>query len=458
MKKKNNYSMNINDSQTNLINKTFNNNKRPLLEILACEETLKDFEEYLLEKGFNDMMLCITSAKHEERKQFNKFFEYFGIETKSQELKQQFIRNLSTHLNDIRGNESKTETKNQSLAIIAVALQNCKLREQFYPENCEAKNFSTNLLPLLSQAQYFLRFAENCNASFSTMNIFDKKKKKKKINIIDTNNFLYSNSQMMPVHKSGTIEKNCKKHFKKISQTIAEKSQQQKQQYNVKIINIVPTSHYWGTQQNPHIIEAYNTISNGNKDIEYRMLFNIDKKDLTNQYIYNDETKAKIRKMTNDNIQIQLYDGKKRKQTPFPENDKNIAVNYLNSGDHLVFPPNEGFIYFSNQPPKSGSMDVAMTRTDFFTRLGADGHLGKNGVFTFNNTKSKQENFQSLRMPNIFLFKGKTIDAQQFITNLGIMPKIEKPKQQPPVNPQGIDNNGACESLKQTCPCLKKCF
>ena len=151
-------------------------------------------------------------------------------------------------------------------------------------------------------------------------------------------------------------------------------------------------------------------------------------------------------------------------------------------------------------------MDVAMTRTDFFTRLGADGHLGKNGVFTFNNTKSKQENFQSLRMPNTFLFKGKTINARQFITDMNIMPKTEAPiqisipkikqgnnyntfnsyntsqiqqgkplkkteapiqtsmpkietsKQQPQVNPQGIDNNGACESLKQTCPCLKKCF
>lgn len=56
-----------------------NNNKPHLLEILACDETLQDFEKYLLDRGFDEMINCITSDNTNEKQQFDKFFEYFKI-------------------------------------------------------------------------------------------------------------------------------------------------------------------------------------------------------------------------------------------------------------------------------------------------------------------------------------------------------------------------------------------
>ena len=58
-----------------------NNNKPHLLEILACDETLQDFEKYLLDRGFDEMIKCVISKNKNERQNFSYFFKYFGMNT-----------------------------------------------------------------------------------------------------------------------------------------------------------------------------------------------------------------------------------------------------------------------------------------------------------------------------------------------------------------------------------------
>ena len=133
------------------------------------------------------------------------------------------------------------------------------------------------------------------------------------------------------------------------------------------------------------------------------------------------------------NNNISIYD--KSKDTLFEFKDENtISLSipntfpnnaiYINSGDHLVFPSNEGHIGCRNQLNANDntevdyqSTDVAMINTEFFKFLGADGELNR-GIFTFNNTKDAEQNFQSLNMPNIFTFKDKNIDAIKFVSEL----------------------------------------
>ena len=443
-------------------------NNQNLLEILACDKTLQDFENYLINKGFQDMINCITSKEEivacgtiiNEKEQFNYFFKYFGLDISTDDEKLTFINNLKHSLATLNNNND-IEKNHTLLSIIAVALQNCKLRTAFAPEDPGLK-FSKNLLSLLSQAQYFLRFAENCKTSFSTMNIFDNDNKTKKINIIDTNNFLYVNPNIMPLNTTQTTKENCKQHFYKIATTILEKSQQQMTpQKKQQVINIIPTSTHWGYQQNPYIIKQYNEVSEKDKNIEYRILFDINKEDTNKKPYYDKETKKEINEIINNNNKIQLYDHKQKQETEFPENNEEIIVNYLNSGDHLVFPPNEGYTEFNNDGTQHSithpiSTDVAMVRTDFFKHLGADGKINKFGIFQFNNKKAPKENFKSLNMPNTFMFKQQKVDAKKFMKELKILPistQHNKMQSYQQVEPQ--NTNRCCNCLTHVFPCLK---
>ena len=69
------------DKNDNNINNIANNQHQ--LEILACDETLRDFEEYLLERGFDEMIECVVSNNENERQNFSYFFKYFGRENLS---------------------------------------------------------------------------------------------------------------------------------------------------------------------------------------------------------------------------------------------------------------------------------------------------------------------------------------------------------------------------------------
>ena len=60
---------------------------------------------------------------------------------------------------------------------------------------------------------------------------------------------------------------------------------------------------------------------------------------------------------------------------------------------------------------------INMVNTEFFRFFGADGKLC-HGFFTFNNSKTSEANFQSLSMPNEFIFKGQLINARKFITDM----------------------------------------
>ena len=166
----------------NALNNDIINNDKPLLEILACNETLRDFEKYLLDRGFDEMIKCVVSKNKNERQNFSYFFKYFGMNTDINNQCQTesnilFISNLKQILTTLN-NKQDTDKKQQLLAIIAVALQNCKLRESFFPEYGDDKKIGDNLLSLLSQAQYFLRLAKKCKVSFSSRNVCDKFLKK----------------------------------------------------------------------------------------------------------------------------------------------------------------------------------------------------------------------------------------------------------------------------------------
>lgn len=520
MKENNNNIINDNNVE-NLQNQEPNNQHQ--LEILACNETLQDFEKYLLGRGFNEMIECVVSKNKNERQNFSYFFKYFSMDTdinsqnraKSNIL---FILKLKQILQTLI-NENKTDKKQQLLAIIAVALQNCKLRESFFPEYGENEKIGDNLLSLLSQAQYFLRLAKKCKVSFSSRNVCDKflKKDYKEIDVIDSNNFLYCKPHMMPLvsrqeiedeikkilikplsdkidqlqrhyntqlqklnadgktaSKQGTdiinrqnkltqdFEKNkqyilscinniqnknideatfntyrngaisiivnqnnefVKQHFKKISTAILEFANTKSQNANTEII--VPTSFHWGKQQNSFIIDQYIANTHNTKNANISLTINTSDTDcLTmakdNNNIFMTNTINVYNK--NNNILFHLKPQNTivyEQPTTFPDN----AI-YINSGDHLVFPSNEGHVYCRNKLNANddtivnyASTDVAMINTEFFKFLGADGQL-TNGIFTFNNNKNAEQNFQSLNMPNIFIFKGKNIDAIKFVSEI----------------------------------------
>ena len=161
MKENNNNIINDNNVE-NLQNQEPNNQHQ--LEILACDETLQDFEKYLLDRGFDEMIKCVISKNKNERQNFSYFFKYFGMNTDINNQCQTgsnilFIFNLK-HILTTLNKEQDKDKKQQLLAIIAVALQNCKLRESFFPEYGENEKIGDNLLSLLSQAQYFLRLAK----------------------------------------------------------------------------------------------------------------------------------------------------------------------------------------------------------------------------------------------------------------------------------------------------------
>ena len=63
----------------NLQNQEPNNQHQ--LEILACDETLRDFEKYLLDRGFDEMIKCVVSKNKNERQNFSYFFKYFVMNT-----------------------------------------------------------------------------------------------------------------------------------------------------------------------------------------------------------------------------------------------------------------------------------------------------------------------------------------------------------------------------------------
>ena len=48
-----------NECNNNKIIENDGQNNQHQLEILACEDTLKDFEKYLLERGFDEMIECV---------------------------------------------------------------------------------------------------------------------------------------------------------------------------------------------------------------------------------------------------------------------------------------------------------------------------------------------------------------------------------------------------------------
>ena len=512
----------INDNNFEKLQNQEPNNQHQL-EILACDETLQDFEKYLLDRGLDEMIECVVSKNKNERKNFSYFFKYFGMDTdiNSQNKAESnilFILKLK-HILTTLNKEKDKDKKQQLLAIIAVALQNCKLRESFFPECGDDKKIGDNLLSLLSQAQYFLRLAKKCKVSFSSRNVCSDdflKTGYKEIDVIDSNNFLYCKPHMMPLvsrkkiedeikkiliqpfcdqlqqlqrnynaqlqklnadgetaSKQGTdiinrqnklkqnFEKNkqyilscinniqnkdideatfntyrngvisiivnqnnefVKQHFKKISTAIVDFAKTKPQ--NAKTEIIVPTSYHWGPKQNSFITEQY--IQNINKinNNDISLTINAPMQHLVQIY------KNKYIKKNNN---ISIYD--KSKDTLFEFKDENtISLSipntfpnnaiYINSGDHLVFPSNEGHIGCRNQLNANDntevdyqSTDVAMINTEFFKFLGADGQL-TNGIFTFNNEENAEQNFQSLNMPNIFTFKDKNIDAIKFVSEL----------------------------------------
>ena len=511
----------------NALNNDIINNDKPLLEILACNETLRDFEKYLLDRGFDEMIKCVVSKNKNERQNFSYFFKYFGMNTDINNQCQTesnilFISNLKQILTTLN-NKQDTDKKQQLLAIIAVALQNCKLRESFFPEYGDDKKIGDNLLSLLSQAQYFLRLAKKCKVSFSSRNVCSNKflkKDYKEIDVIDSNNFLYRKPHMMPLVSREEIEDEIKeilsqqkqtqlislqiaykkqmkeittqlektnltaqqktdlinqrskltqdfeknekdissciqnikntdidettfntyrnsaissivnqdnkfveKHFKKISTAILDFANTKPQNAETEII--VPTSYHWGQKQNLFITDQY--IQNINKIKNKNISLTINLSDTDYLTIANN----------NDNLfmnnTINLYHKKNdtlfhlkpkntivyKKPTTFPNN----AI-YINSGDHLVFPSNEWHTTCQNKLNANdntivnyASTDVAMINTEFFKFLGANGQL-TNGIFTFNNDQDAEQNFQSLNMPNIFIFKGKNIDAIKFVSEL----------------------------------------
>ena len=490
-------------------------NNQYQLEILACDETLQDFEKYLLDRGFDEMINCITSNNKNEKKQFDKFFEYFGIITQNKQediinqneqediinAKNKFIYSLKQYLQNIKNNTNQIEKKNQLLAIIAVALQNCKLRRMCGPESHGyTKEIGKNLISLLSQAQYFLRYAKDCKVAWKTRCFKPKgfietnDAEYKTTDIIDANNFLYNNfqSQNMILTKTGettNMEKLAEKHFSKISKTIYEKNKKIQENNHLNIETTIPTARLWGTEQNHIMLHQYSNQWNSDTNNNLRLTINTSDIDLLfnneqdrakklgkNIRIYNyEENKFIISENNNNSLKEQELNSDQ-----YPYNTNKQHTIYVNAGDHLAFTGNEGYMFFQNQQNISDrkynnrsyfvSLDVNMASTEFFRFFGADGQLC-HGFFTFNNCNNNAQNFQSLNMPNTFLFKGKTINARRFITDMNIMPKTIAPK----INRDNIyntfnsynmsqsqqgkqNNNGHCDCLKQTCPCLKKCF
>ena len=497
------------DDDTNPNNQEPNNQLQ--LEILACEDTLKDFEGYLLDRGFNEMKNCIESNNTKEKQKFDKFFEYFGIIIQSKQknviinTKKKFIDDLERYLRNIKDNTRQIEKKNQFLAIIAVALQNCKLRQSCTPEHFEyTDEIGKNLISLLSQAQYFLRYAKDCKVAWKKR-CFELKDfietddtKYKTTDIIDANNFLYTkyqqqNNPNMILTKTGekvSMEQLAEKHFNKISKTIYEKAENLKKNNNLPIETTIPTAGFWGKKQNHIIFSQYsNQWKNGDN---LPLTINASLSDILN-------IPENIKQNIGQNIRIYDYTrqgfinikNNELEQTgssvnQYPYNTDEQRTIYVNAGDHLTFTVNEGHKYFQNQEDiknqkyseieKFKSLDVNMVNTEFFRFFGADGKLC-HGFFTFNNSKTSEANFQSLSMPNEFIFKGQLINARKFITDMESMLKTEAPIQIPipkikqdnnyntfnnygilQFQPEKQNNNGCCDCLKQAFPCFNNCF
>ena len=468
-----------------------NNNKPHLLEILACDETLQDFEKYLLDRGFDEMMNCITSDNTNEKQQFNKFFEYFGIiiQNKQEDViintKNKFIDNLKKYLQKIKNDTNQIEKKNQLLAIIAVALQNCKLRSVCTPESQDyTKTIGKNLISLLSQAQYFLRYAKDCKVAWKTR-CFNKNgfietddAKYKTTDIIDANNFLYRKLQSKNMILTKTEEEtNMKelatKHFSKISKTIYEKNKQMQENDNLNIETTIPTASLWGTEQNTILLEEYNKLFNKNTNNFNQLQVTINTTNIKsllenktqewqkaiaeklgkNIRIYNYENNYFIiQKDNGDKIATEILNN-----NTYPYNTNKQRTIYVNAGDHLAFTGNEGYMFFQNQQdiskknytsrPSFVSLDVNMASTEFFRFFGANGQLC-HGFFTFNNNKTDADNFNSLNMPNTFLFKGKTIDARRVIEECNNISPTYMPQEC--INNNKTNNNTQQEGTNNT--------
>lgn len=490
MKEKN---TNIIDNIANLQNQEPNNQRQ--LEILACNETLQDLEKYLLDRGFDEMINCITSNNESERQNFSYFFKYFGFEKdiNSQYEAKLFILNLKQILTTLN-NKNDTDKKQQLLAIIAVALQNCKLRSVCGPESRDyTKQIGKNLISLLSQAQYFLRYAKDCKVAWkercfkSEGFIETNDREYKTTDIIDTNNFLYTkklqlNTSNMILTKTGetaNMDLLAETHFRKISTTIHEKAENLRKNNNLQIETTIPTANLWGRTQNHIIFSQYsnqwknddnllltintsasNTLLQETQDIKQNIGQNIRIYDYKRQGLIN----IKNNKLEQTESNVNQY----------PYNTDKQRTIYVNAGDHLAFTGNEGYMFFQNQQdisnkkynnrPAFGSLDVNMASTEFFRFFGANGQLC-HGFFTFNNKKTSYENFQSLSMPNKFIFKEQLIDARQFITDMNIMLKKEDNNfntfneyNMSQIQQGKQNNNGYCDCLKQAFPCFNNCF
>ena len=498
---KNNNKINVDNIENKNINININinnnDNDKRKFKLISNDNVLEFYYNYLINKGI-DEFIEVTKAQYNNKlghttgdyinsqMKTDKFFEYFGISNefinkkqnnmnvdkyslnKELQTKIDFLNFLKSKI--IKNNGYFTDENKKYLSIIAMGAQNLKFRvltlvdfrDAFLEQELrngikeekmkkEIKKNNHNFIQFITQSQYFTRIAENCETTFKYLNRnanLPITQDILKMHVADTNNFLQKKLSMMPIYNPDEKQDKelCKQHYNLIANNFKIEIQELlKKNQNKKIKLLLKTASLWKINSKELLTKNYD-----GKDMNLIVL---------EQYINmlkslndNDRKKVKIiffgkskefQDMINKNKIsdcISLYDytedDKKDKPKEIKESEDEEVI-YVNSGDHIAFVPNEGYVYFGDQCSR-GSSDVHMVKTNYFRYLTGKGGLNKNGVYDDESVVEKNgvpRNkliYQGLKMPAKFIgcYEGKNLEINASEAIKDFNKTIEEKKKQ----------------------------
>ena len=350
------------------------------INVFYSEKSIQLLEEYLLNYPYEDF--------NNEIKKIIKTY----LATKYPDIKEPSLCNIKTFIKN-------SDEKEQFLMEFAIACQNLKLKQTFYPEEATFQNNDTykdrynnkfsikkEIVDILSVTQYFIRHIPNCKAYIKNINFQDNGNvgtEPKILDIIDGNNFLGpKKGRDLDMTKTLVNQKplNYKQHYDILSTVVIGGMAQTilKKKNNTDVCVLVPNIDIWGGDEQ--------STKDINKYI-YQSFANITQK-INNSQKNKQKGKIKLivdptdfKNATSINGANFIINKHSPKQFSFdlPEkiNGRQQHYLYFNCGDHLVWIGNEGLEIVEQKRSNyfDGSQECFMTKTNVFDKLGGEGKI-----------------------------------------------------------------------------------